>query len=138
MRNLVCAVAATAILMVPNLAMADILASADFRLSVTVPVVCRIAFDADVRETDGGAWNLGRTREFCNNARGYAVVAIYEPGTLVGAQIEVGGRSVTLDGSGSANVYAASTAAITSRDVSITPGEAGFDTEILTFSIQSA
>ncbi len=103
-----------------------------------MPRVCRIAFDSALQDSGNGEWQLGRTREPCNSGDGYFVTATYAPDSLVGAVMEVGEREAVLDGSGQAVVYAGSGAANVSRDVAITPGEGGFDTDILTFAIQAA
>lgn len=122
----------------PVAAWADTTVSSQFRLRLEVPVVCNIRFESQIHEIGAGDWRLGNTRELCNSTKGYVVTAAYEPGTLVGARVLIGGRVAVLDGSGQTTVYASNGPANTQRTVDMTPGEAGFDTDQLVFSIQAA
>lgn len=139
MRTGLCTLISAALLLgAPAAAFADVFLTRQFDLRLEVPVICNITFESDIAETVDGAWRLGSTRELCNNSRGYAVSATYEPGTLVGAVVSIDGGRTVLDGSGRAVVYASRSAGNVRREVVIAPGAAGFDTEQLLFSIEAA
>jgi len=55
--------------------------ASQFRIGVEgqVPVICRVSVDAVQVDPSDGTAALGNLKEFCNNARGYQVVADYAP-----------------------------------------------------------
>lgn len=82
-----------------------------------VPVICRVSVDA-AQASNSGTTSLGELKEFCNNARGYQVVADYSP-ALAGASLVVDGVEIPLNGSGSVTVSQSDKAATASRKVEI-------------------
>ena len=82
-----------------------------------VPVICRVSVDA-APASNSGTTSLGELKEFCNNARGYQVVADYSP-VLAGASLVVDGVEIPLNGSGSVTVSQSDKAATASRKVEI-------------------
>lgn len=83
-----------------------------------VPVICRTQLTGTPVATAPGAYRLGALNEFCNNARGYRVVAEYSP-SLANAKLMVDGRPVPLGKSGSTVVSQSSKAAVASHDVTL-------------------
>jgi hypothetical protein len=81
-----------------------------------VPVVCRAEFSASVVPTNPGATHLGHLEQFCNSPNGYQIFVDSSP-ELANATLMVGGRKVTLSGSGSTLVTASQGPAITSDNV---------------------
>ena len=94
------AIAASA--MMVALAPASQAQNAQYRIGVEghVPVICRVSLDASVVDASTGTATLGQLKEFCNNARGYQVIADYAP-TLAGASLIVDGVEVPLSSTGS-------------------------------------
>ena len=82
-----------------------------------VPVICRVSVDA-AQASNSGTTSLGELKEFCNNARGYQVVADYSP-ALAGASLVVDGVEIPLNGSGSVTVSQSDKAATASHKVEI-------------------
>lgn len=87
-------------------------------ISATVPVICRTQVVGNPITTAPGTIQLGALSEFCNNARGYRVVADYSP-SLANAKLMVGGKPVPLNRSGSTVVSQSSEAAIASHDLTL-------------------
>ena len=92
--------------------------SASYSITITgyVPVICRAEFSASVVPTNPGATSLGHLQQFCNSPNGYQVFVDSSP-ELANATLMVGGRRVTLSGSGSTLVTASNGPAITSDNV---------------------
>lgn len=98
-------------------------------LTAIVPVVCNVHFDAGAMTTEqSGLVQLGSVRELCNSSSGYRLVVDYQPGTLVGAQLQIGGQTVVLDGQGSAVLTDSPVPGNQTRPLAILPGDGGFDT----------
>lgn len=83
-----------------------------------VPVICRVSVDANQIDTGAGTASLGNLNEFCNNARGYQVVADYSS-VLAGASLIVDGVEIPLSNAGSVTVSRSATAATTNRKVEL-------------------
>lgn len=94
--------------------------SSQYRIGVEgyVPVICRVSLDANQIDTGAGTASLGNLNEFCNNARGYQVVADYSP-VLAGASLIVDGVEIPLSNAGSVTVSRSATAATISRKVEL-------------------
>lgn len=92
--------------------------SASYSIGITgyVPVICRAEFNSSVVPTNPGATSLGHLQQFCNSPNGYQIFVDSSP-ELANATLMVGGRKVTLSGSGSTLVTASQGPAITSDNV---------------------
>lgn len=104
------------------------------RIQLEVPVVCKLAFRANV-VAQGRGYALGQLHEFCNAPNGFAVQVRYPPNSLRGAVMNVDGQSVVLDGSGQAEVLRSPQAKIMTMNLSATPAASGFDAAELAFDI---
>lgn len=93
--------------------------ASQYRIAVQgyVPVICRVSVDA-AQVTASGTTSLGNLNEFCNNGRGYQVVADYSP-SLAGASLVVDGNEIPLTASGSVTVSQSATAATATRKVEL-------------------
>ena len=100
--------------------------SVSYSIGITgyVPVVCRAELSASVVPASAGATSLGHLNPFCNSANGYQIFVDSSP-ELANATLTVGGRQVTLSGSGSTLVTASEGPAITSDDVVLQSEGAG-------------
>jgi len=109
--------------------------STDFMLRYVVPVQCTITQKAGVAGVAGvaDAVGLGAIREYCNAARGYALVVHYAPGSLRGMVLIAGDDRITLDGTGEAIVARSPIPRIRDRTLAAIPGPQGFDTDHLDF-----
>lgn len=83
-----------------------------------VPVICRVSLDASQIDVNSGTASLGQLKEFCNNARGYQVVADYAP-ALAGASLVVDGVEIPLNGNGSVAVSTSNRAAQAQHNVEL-------------------
>lgn len=94
--------------------------TSQYRIGVEghVPVICRVSVDAAQVDTGAGTATLGNLNEFCNNARGYQVVADYAP-ALAGSSLVVDGVEIPLTESGSVTVSRSATAAIANRKLAL-------------------
>lgn len=92
------------------------LASYSIGITGFVPVTCRATLQANVVPTNRGAVPLGHLQEFCNSPNGYQIFVDSSP-ELANATLVVGGRKVSLSGSGSTLIAASTGPAITSRNV---------------------
>lgn len=110
--------------------------SIGYNLQLTVPVVCSVRFEAAGGTLVDGANRLGMTREYCNSPGGYQLLLQYSPGSLRGAVVNVGNSRVVLDGSGTAILAGAQGPKIQDRDLIVTPGADGFNTESFNISAQ--
>lgn len=75
-----------------------------------VPVICHVSLDAGQVDANAANASLGQLKEFCNNPRGYQVIADYAP-ALAGASLIVDGVEIPLNGSGSVAVSSSNRAA---------------------------
>jgi hypothetical protein len=110
-------------------------ASGSINLGVEVPLVCNINVLGSGSMVDDDTVSLGAVRELCNGAAGHQVQVIYDPGSLVGAKLSLGGDSVVLDGSGVAIVSDTGGAAFRTRSLALDAGVDGFDTNSLDLAI---
>lgn len=96
-RNLL-GLAALAMLSVPAAASAP----GEYTLHITgvVPVVCRASLESSVVPSDKAQVSLGKLNEFCNSPNGYRIYAEHSP-ELANASLNVNGKPVQLDNSGS-------------------------------------
>lgn len=94
--------------------------SGDVQIGITgyVPVICRTSVEGGQFDVRDGRVSLGSMQEFCNNPRGYAVIADFSANLADGALV-VGGRRVPLDASGSVEIVKSNRAAITSRPIEL-------------------
>jgi len=113
-------------------------ATMGYMLQLRVPVQCMLKHDGGISGGEGAAYMLGELEEYCNAPHGYSVVVDYQPGTMRGAVIFLGGDRITLDGSGETIVSRAQGPRIRTREIGAIPGPAGFDTDRLNFNIQVA
>ena len=116
----IAAVAASAVLlaMAPaSYAQGD---AGQYRIGVAghVPVICRVSVDANQLAPNAGTTSLGNLNEFCNNARGYQVVADYSP-VMAGGSLVVDGVEIPLNSNGTVTVSRSATAASTHRKVEL-------------------
>ena len=94
--------------------------ASQYRIGVQgyVPVICRISVDAAQIDTSAATASLGNLNEFCNNGRGYQVVADYSP-VLAGASLIVDGVEVPLNNSGTVMVSRSANPAMINRKVEL-------------------
>ncbi|MBX3561933.1 MAG: hypothetical protein KF780_08985 [Sphingomonas sp.] len=110
--------------------------TAAHNLRVTVPVTCEVSYrPSQSNAATVGPVMLGHLNEYCNAARGYELIVHYAPGTLRGAVLAVGGDQVVLNGSGEAVISRAAGARSRNRELLAQPGNAGFDTDRLSFRV---
>ena len=88
----------------------------ELRLRGHVPVICRATVEASISAPSRGVIQLGRLKEFCNNANGYEVWVDYSP-QLSGSLLMVDGQVIRLAGAQSVQISQTSHAAIQSRDL---------------------
>ena len=131
MKKIACVIAALSLCQAP--AMAAAVGTGSYSLQLHVAETCTIQHTPGLSPAGGGAYNLGAIKEYCNAPRGYDVVVTYTPGTMKGATIALGGDAVTLNGSGTAIVSHAAGPRILDRELVVTPGASGFDTDVLSF-----
>ena len=91
-------------------------ASFELRISGYVPVVCRATVETPAAPAQGGVMQLGRLKEFCNNANGYEVWIDYSP-QLSGAILMVDGQPVRLAGPHSVRVSQSGQAGMQTRSL---------------------
>lgn len=94
---------------------------ATIEISAVVPVICKtqvVGSPAASAALANGAIQLGSLSEFCNNARGYRVVADYSA-NLAHAKLLVDGVPVPLNKSGSTVVSQSNRAAIASHELAL-------------------
>ena len=92
---------------------------ATIQISAIVPVICKtqlVGSPATLTNVANGGVQLGSLSEFCNNARGYRVVADYSA-NLANAKLLVDGVPVPLNKTGSTIVSQSNRAAIASHDL---------------------
>lgn len=104
-----------------------------YTLQLAVPETCTVRHSPGLMPAGADSYSLGALQEYCNSPRGYNVVVSYEPGTMRGARLTLGGDTVVLNGSGTAVISHAPGPRILNRELVATAGEAGFDTDRLTF-----
>ena len=88
------------------------------RIEGYVPVVCRATVETAAGPAQGGVMQLGRLKEFCNNANGYEVWIDYSP-QLAGSVLLVDGHAVRLSGDQSVRISQSRHAASLSRDLAL-------------------
>ena len=135
MLNLVYYFSAAAVLV--NMPVSDNLPSSGSKsitLSAQVPVICRVSHSGEVTN-QGNSFGLGKLLEYCNAPSGFSLEVNYTPGSLKGAALQVGEKSIILDGSGHNEVMRVGGPKIMSLDLTSTPGEKGFDSNFLTFEV---
>lgn len=95
---------------------------ADTRITITgfVPVICHTRVSDPMVATKPGGQSLGELREFCNNPRGYQVVADYSP-SLNHSKIFVDGKPVPLGPQGSVVISRSNHAQIETRKLELVP-----------------
>jgi hypothetical protein len=96
-------------------------------LRAEAPVVCNITVESNNPAASGEVAQLGTVRELCNTPRGYQIEVIYQPGTLVGATVQLGNDRVQLDGAGRAVITDSVVPGFRTRQLSMTAGEGGFN-----------
>lgn len=111
-------------------------ANGTISMRTIVPVVCTLSVSGEGAYIDEDSVALGAVQELCNGANGYAITVSYSPGTLVGARLNLGGDTVTLDGSGTAVVSDVDGAGYRVRALSLDAGENGIDTLGISLDIQ--
>lgn len=109
------------------------MSSGSYLLQLVVQQTCTVRHTPGLAPASGGGYALGALKEYCNAPGGYDVVVTYAPGTMQGATLALGGDVVTLNGTGTAVISHAAGPRIVDRDLVITPGAAGFDTDVLNF-----
>lgn len=114
MRNPVKIVLAMAALSLPGAGGA---ADGTIGMNAVVPVVCRADLEISAQGQTSGT--IGQVSELCNSPFGYRLVVNYNPATLQGANLSVGGDSVTLGPTGSAIVSIEAGAVVRQRPLSI-------------------
>ena len=134
-RKLVLAISTGAIALVAATTPAIAKARGEFSFRAFVPVVCNLQLSGDAFFVDDDRVVLGDVREMCNGPSGYRLVVNYEPGTLIGANLYLGGDFATLDGSGEAVLVDASWAAVRTRQLELEAGDNGFDALALDLDI---
>jgi hypothetical protein len=111
-------------------------ASSGYRLELVVPLSCQVRHSpVSASVMTGAAVSLGQLNEYCNAARGYELVVRYAPGTMEGAVLSLGDDQIVLNGSGQAVISRSSGARMRTRQLAAVPGQAGFDTDRLDFSL---
>lgn len=110
-------------------------ARGSYSLQLVVQQNCNVRHVPGLTPLAAGSYRLGALKEYCNAASGYDMIVNYAPGTMQGAVLSLGSDSVVLNGSGSAVVSHALGPRIADREVTVTPGVAGFDTDALRFEI---
>ena len=108
--------------------------SKSITVSGQVPVICRVSHSGEVTN-QGQSFGLGKLLEYCNAPGGFSLEVNYTPGSLRGAALQVGEKSIILDGSGHNEVMRVGGPKIMSLDLTSTPGENGFDANYLTFEV---
>ena len=93
-------------------------ASLQLRISGYVPVVCRATVETSAAPAEGGVMQLGRLKEFCNNANGYEVWIDYLP-QLAGSILLIDGQAVRLSGAQSVRISQSRHAASLSRTLAL-------------------
>lgn len=131
------ALPAAALLMSGSSAGASSQASLGYLLKLNVPVVCTVHHRAGLSPVGGGGYALGELQEYCNAPGGYQVTVNYAAGTLKGATVSVGDERAVLDGSGHSIVSRTAGPRIRDRTIVAVPGPAGFDTDRLSFDIDT-
>jgi hypothetical protein len=86
-------------------------------------VSCRVSSDVGIIDVSQGISDLGKLREFCNNAAGYDLYLDYAP-QLAGAVVTVDGTPLTLGVGGTAALAAESGPAMRERSLQIDLTEA--------------
>lgn len=86
------------------------------QISGYVPVICRAQLPETATPAQSGQVSLGQLNEFCNNGSGFQVWVDYSP-SLAGDTLDVDGKQIQLDGSGSVQIDAASGPAVASKAV---------------------
>ena len=108
--------------------------SQSITMSAQVPVICRVSHSGELTN-QGEAYGLGKLHEYCNAPGGFSLEVNYTPGSLKGAALQVGEKSIILDGSGNNEVMRVGGPKVLSLDLSSTPGINGFDSNYLTFEV---
>lgn len=126
MKKIACITAVALVAAIPGAALA---VQGTVNLTAIVPVVCNVQFESGSMAADpSGLVQLGNVRELCNSSSGYRLMVDYQPGTLVGAQIQLGQQTIVLDGHGSAVLTNSPLPGNQTRPIAILPGQSGFDT----------
>lgn len=121
----------------PVSAAAPVAGSSQLSLDITakVPVICRTQMTGTMAAIGADTYSLGALNEFCNNARGYRVVAEYSP-TLASAKLMVDGKPVPLGKSGSTVISQSSRAAIASHEVTLEMAKGNAPSGAISFRIE--
>ena len=113
---------------------AQALSSSGWQVTAVIPTICNVAHRGSV--TDGGTvFGLGQLTEYCNAPGGFALYVNYAPGTLVGTELTVDGNTIVLNGSGRAEITRHEGPKIVTTDITVKPGQNGFDSDFLTFGV---
>ena len=108
--------------------------SKSITVSGQVPVICRVSHSGEVTN-EGRSFGLGKLLEYCNAPGGFSLQVNYTPGSLKGAALQVGEKSIVLDGSGHNEVMRVGGPKIMTLNLLSTPGKNGFDADYLTFEV---
>ena len=108
--------------------------SKSITVSGQVPVICRVSHSGEVTN-QGQSFGLGKLLEYCNAPGGFSLQVNYTPGSLKGAALQVGEKSIVLDGSGHNEVMRVGGPKIMTLNLLSTPGKNGFDSDYLTFEV---
>ena len=108
--------------------------SKSITVSGQVPVICRVSHSGEVTN-QGQSFGLGKLLEYCNAPGGFSLQVNYTPGSLKGAALQVGEKSIILDGSGHNEVMRVGGPKIMTLNLISTPGKNGFDADYLTFEV---
>lgn len=104
------------------------------QITSVVPTICNVAHRGTVTDLSG-AFGLGELTEYCNAPGGFSLYVEYTPGTLVGTELTVDQNTIRLDGSGRASISQHEGPKIITTDITVTPGQNGFDSGYLTFAV---
>lgn len=108
--------------------------SKSITVSGQVPVICRVSHSGEVTN-QGQSFGLGKLLEYCNAPGGFSLQVNYTPGSLKGAALQVGEKSIVLDGSGHNEVMRVGGPKIMTLNLISTPSKNGFDADYLTFEV---
>ena len=111
-------------------------ASQSIRMRLSVPVVCKLAFEgAQGRQVHQSENNLGSLIQYCNSPTGSVVAVDYPAGTMRGTLLRVGTDQLLLDGSGHGEVTRNAGPTIRRAAVAIAAANGRPDATSLNFSI---
>ena len=89
-------------------------------IKATVPIVCRAAPTGEASQ-EGSSYSLGRLVEYCNAPKGFQVDAVYPPGELRSAKLQIGDREIVLSGTGEDEVMRDNKPSISTFKITVTP-----------------